>query len=37
MEKRLIRRERLVPDPKYTISATEENTTIYISGHLLTI
>ena len=29
MEKRLIRRKRLVPDPKYTISATEENTTVY--------
>jgi hypothetical protein len=25
MEKRLIRRKRLDPDPKYTISATEEN------------
>jgi hypothetical protein len=29
MEKRLIRRKKLVPDPRYTIKATEENTTVY--------
>jgi hypothetical protein len=29
MEKRLIRRKALVPDPHYTIKATEENTPVY--------
>jgi hypothetical protein len=29
MEKRLIRRKTLIPDPRYTVKATEETTTIY--------